>query len=215
MNNTTNNSKTNNTEIGNNINRSSQLKASNDQGTNLKSQSIYRRFLPGLLMLLFGVAFATAGVVSEASAQSTVNQWLSYMPTNGGQQFDTNRDGRVDFISYDINRDGRVDAARVDSTFNGYLNAVALDTDLNGVFDWLIFDNNRDGVLETAAVDNNGDGRMDVVGYDRNRTGYYSGWTSLKRPARRDGELSVVPNITDILTSFSNSQSNLGLLPRP
>ncbi len=59
MNNTTNNSKTNNTEICNNINRSSQLNANNAQDTNLKSHSIYRRFLPGLLMLLLGVALAT------------------------------------------------------------------------------------------------------------------------------------------------------------
>jgi hypothetical protein len=66
MNNTTNNSKTNNTEIGNNINRSSQLNANNDQDTNLKSHSIYRRFLPGLLMLLLGVVILSAPVAANA-----------------------------------------------------------------------------------------------------------------------------------------------------
>jgi hypothetical protein len=69
MNNTTNNSKTNHTEIGNNINRSSQFNANNDQDINLKSHSIYRRFLPGLLMLLLGVVILSAPV--EANAQIT------------------------------------------------------------------------------------------------------------------------------------------------
>jgi hypothetical protein len=66
MNNTTNNSKTNHTEIGNNINRSSQLNANNDQDINLKSHSIYRRFLPGLLMLLLGVVILSAPVAANA-----------------------------------------------------------------------------------------------------------------------------------------------------
>jgi hypothetical protein len=65
MNNTTNNSKTNNTEIGNNINRSTQS-ANNSQDTNLKSHSIYRRFLPGLLMLLLGVVILSAPVAANA-----------------------------------------------------------------------------------------------------------------------------------------------------
>lgn len=185
MNNTTNNSKTNNTEIGNNINRSSQLNANNDQDSNLKSHSIYRRFLPGLLMLLLGVAFATTGVVSEVSAQSPLDQWLSYMPANGGQQSDTNGDGVVDVIYYDTNGDGLVEAARMDTNLNGYLNVVALDKDRNGVFDEYIDDTNRDGVLETAYVDNNQDGHLDRVGYDLNGTGYYSGWTYLSPPAQQ------------------------------
>jgi hypothetical protein len=70
MNNTTNNSKTNNTEIGNNINRSLQLNANNDQDTNLKSHSIYRRFLPGLLMLLLGVVILSAPVAANAQITS-------------------------------------------------------------------------------------------------------------------------------------------------
>lgn len=217
MNNTTNNSKTNNTEIGNSINRSSQLNANNDQDSNLKSHSIYRRFLPGLLMLLLGVAFATTGVVSEASAQNTVFDWVSNMPLDGGQQFDTNRDGTVDVINYDTNRDGQVDAARVDSNRDGYLDVVALDTNRNGDYDQLIFDTNRDGHLETAIIDSNHDRYLDLVGYDLNRTGYYSGWRRYLPPAivnvpRRKGGIANPNFLTGndyykIWTAIGNSGS--------
>lgn len=138
-------------------------------------------FAPAALLTL---ALATTGVASEASAQSPVAHWLSYMPVNGGVQwFDANRDSWVDVILYDTNRDGLVEAARVAGNLDGYLNAVALDTDRNGVWNEFIFDTNRDGVLDQATVDSNGDGHMDMVGYDPNRTGYFSGWTSLSPPA--------------------------------
>jgi len=132
---------------------------------------------------LLSLALATTGIVSEASAQNTVADWLRHMPVNGGRHFDTNRDGRADVITYDTNRDGRGEAARVSSNRDGYLDAVLLDTNRNGVYDQYIFDTNRDGHAETAVIDSNHDGLLDMMGYDLNRTGYYSGWRPYTPPA--------------------------------
>jgi hypothetical protein len=191
-------------------------------GKSCKPSSRFKSLLKG------GVAAAvllsaTAGVVSEASA-STVNDWLNNMPVNGGSQYDTNRDGRVDHITYDTNRDRRLDAERHDTNNDGYLETVLLDANLNGLWDQVISDTNGDGTLDTARVDNNEDGAFDMVGFDLNRTGYYSGWTSLSHHAQQGNTTRLEPNggggynivvggNTDGLDAYAAARDALNQLP--
>jgi hypothetical protein len=145
---------------------------------------------------LLSLALATTGVVSEASAQSPLFQWLRLMPVNGGQHHDLNRNGRVDIIFYDVSRNGRIDAVRMDSNSDGWLDVVALDTNGDGVFDEIFRDTNRDGVLN-ALVKRFPNGQS-YAAHDLQGYGYFSGWTASANGNTQNSQAmqAVMPLIT-------------------
>jgi hypothetical protein len=114
------------------------------------------------------------------------------------QEFDNNKDGRVDAIIADTDRDGDPDVYQYDSNNDGIMDMTAYDVDDDGDMDQREYDRNGDGKIEEVRLDSDGDGDDDLVQLDQNKDGVLD---SLIRDTDNDGLMDRYDKIHDAKTT--------------